>query len=250
MSHIRTVTQTVADHTPPSERAKLLGRLALFGCMPPDLLASFAERARQRAVRTGEVLFRRGDRGTTMMVIVAGTVRIVLPSPEGREQVLRILQPGDVVGEMALLDGGARTADAIAETNGRVLLVERRDMLEVMRASPDVAIAVLGVVSERLRRTNALLESMLFQDTAGRLAGAILMLTDGQNGRRIDITQSALGERIGAARETVNKKLREWQSAGLITIEPGRITLMDALALQAMAPSFELTAGQQQPQIW
>ena len=203
--------------------------------MPPDKLIQFADRAKHRLMRHGEVLFRRGETGTTMLVILAGQIRIALPSREGREQVLRVLKSGDVVGEMALLSGGSRTADAVAETNGRLLVVERRDLLDVLRSSPEVALTVLGIVCERLRRTNALLESMLFQDAAGRLASTLLMLADGQPGRRLDITQGGLGERIGAARETVNKRLREWQAAGIITIEPGRVTVLDPKALHRLA---------------
>ena len=235
MSQSKRDATDVIDVPAPSERARLLGHLALFRAMPPDQLALFADKAKQRAMRVGEVLFRRGEAGTTMLVILAGQVRIALPSREGREQVLRVLQPGDVVGEMALLDGGDRTADAVAETNGRLLVIERRDLIEALRTSPELCLAVVATLSERLRRTNALLESMLFQDAAGRLASALLTLTDGQKTRRLDITQGALGERIGAARETVNKRLREWQASGVIALEPGRVTVLDLPALTRLA---------------
>ena len=200
-------------------------------------------------MRTGDTLFRRGDRGTTMLVVLVGQVRIVLPSSDGREQVLRLTQPGEVLGELALLDGGGRTADAVAETNGRLLVIERDDLTTALRNDPDFALALMTMICERLRTATWLLESMLFNDATGRLASTLLILSQGVSGRRVDITQGALGERVGAARETVNRKLREWQSAGLIAIEPGRITVVDAGGLRQFAPPMEALAGDL-PRIW
>jgi CRP-like cAMP-binding protein len=231
------------------EHERLLARTALFRQMTQVDLRALASRARERPMRTGEVLFRRGDSGTGMLVILTGRVRIVLPSREGREQVLRILQPGEVLGELALLDGRSRTADAVAESNGRLLMIERRELLDVLRTHPDLALAILTLLSERLRATNWLLEAMLFHDAAGRLALTLLMLAQGQPGGRVDITQGALSERIGTARETVNKKLREWQAQGMIALEPGRVTVLDRDALRLQAPPSDLLDSEM-PAIW
>jgi CRP/FNR family cyclic AMP-dependent transcriptional regulator len=232
-----------------SEKARLLGRTTLFGRMRPEDLAALATRMKERPMRRGEVLLRRGEPGTTMLIIVTGQICIVLPSSDGREQVLRIMQPGEVLGELALLDGGSRTADAVAETNGRLLVVERDDLTAVLRSDPDLALALMSIISERLRTATWLLESMLFNDTAGRLASTLLILSHGKPGERLDITQGALGERVGAARETINRKLREWQAAGVIAMEPGRITVLDAIALRQFAPSADATANSP-PRIW
>jgi CRP-like cAMP-binding protein len=184
-----------------------------------------------------------------MLVVLAGEVRIVLPSRDGREQVLRVMQPGDVLGEMAVLDGGPRSADAVAQTNGRLLQLERRDVIAQMHATPVLAEAILAVLSERLRTTSWLLEALLFHDAAARLAAILLALSQGQAGRRVDITQSALGERIGASRETVNRRLREWQGEGIIALEPGRITVLDPAALRRLAPPSDL-AEDGIPPLW
>ena len=232
-----------------TEYERLLARTPLFRRLARDDIRALALRARERVMRSGDVLFRRGDTGSSMLVILTGRVRIVLPSRDGKEQVLRMLQPGDLLGELALLDGRARTADAVAETNGRVLVVERRELLDVLRSHPDLALALLTVLSERLRATNWLLEAMLFHDAGGRLALTLLMLAHGQPGQRVDITQGALSERIGTARETVNKKLREWQAAGIIALEPGRVTVLDRVALRLHAPPSELLDADM-PQIW
>jgi CRP/FNR family cyclic AMP-dependent transcriptional regulator len=243
------VTRPADPVTEMSEKARLLGRTTLFGRMRPENLSALAARMKERTMRRGEFLVRRGDPGTTMLIIVVGQIRIVLPSSDGREQVLRIMQPGEVLGELALLDGGTRTADAVAETNGRVLVVERDDLTAVLRNDPDLALALMTIICERLRTATWLLESMLFNDTAGRLASTLLILTHGKSGERLDITQGALGERVGAARETVNRKLREWQAAGVIAMEPGRITVLDAMALRRFAPSADVAINNP-PRIW
>ena len=232
-----------------AERIRLLGRTALFQRMRSEDLAILAARARERSMRTGEMLFRRGDSGATMLVVLVGQVRIVLPSSDGREQVLRLTQPGEVLGELALLDGGSRTADAVAETNGRLLVVDREDLTVALRADPEFAIALMAMICGRLRTATWLLESMLFYDATGRLASTLLILSHGISGRRVDITQGALGERVGAARETVNRKLREWQAAGLIAIEPGRITVVNAGGLRKFAPPMDALA-EDLPRIW
>ncbi|MEJ1975241.1 MAG: Crp/Fnr family transcriptional regulator [Acetobacteraceae bacterium] len=122
--------------------------------------------------------------------------------------MLHVIRAGEVFGEIAMLDGGNRTADAVAETNGRLLVVERRDLLHMLQEEPQLALRIIVLLCERLRRTNWLLEAMLFHDAAARLASTLLMLTCGRPGMRLDITQRVLGEMVGSARETVNKKLR------------------------------------------
>jgi CRP/FNR family transcriptional regulator, cyclic AMP receptor protein len=219
-----------------SDRARLLARSTLFQGVAAEELERLVSRASVRAMQSGEVLFRRGETGATMVVILLGQVRIVLPSPDGREQVLRVLHPGEVLGELALLDGGDRTADAVAETNGQLMVIDRGALLGALRASPELALTVLGTIAGRLRATNWLLEVMLFHPASARLAATLLMLARGQPRGRVDITQAALGTRVGAARETVNKKLREWQAAGIIDLEPGRVIVRDPASLRRHAP--------------
>ncbi len=227
---------------PASERARLLAKTPLFRGLEPRDLDALAARAQERPMRAGDVICRRGDPGASMFALLAGEVRIVLPGTDERDQVLRVMHSGDVFGEIALLDGGARTADAVAETNGRLLVVERRDLLQMLQEDPPLALRIISLLCERLRSTNLLLEAMLFHDAASRLASTLLMLADGRPGMRLDITQRVLGEMVGAARETVNKKLREWQGAGLLTLEPGRITVVDRAGLQRLAPGAEMLA--------
>lgn len=232
-----------------TERARLLSKAPLFERMRPQDLAALATRTQERAMRSGDVLFRRGDAGSSMLVILSGQIRIVLPGSAGREQVLRVLRPGEVLGELALLDGGSRTADAVADTNGRLLVLERRDLMPMLQADAALSLAVLTILCGRLRTTDWLLEAILFHDTATRLASTLLMLSQHRPGGQIDITQGALGERVGAARETVNKKLRDWQGERILHLEPGRITVLDRAALRHHASSADLLDGEL-PQLW
>jgi CRP/FNR family transcriptional regulator, cyclic AMP receptor protein len=233
-----------------SEKTRLLAKTPLFQTLEPADLETLAARAQERPMRAGDVICRRGDPGASMFALLAGEVRIVLPGTDDRDQVLRVMHTGDVFGEVALLDGGLRTADAIAETNGRLLVVERRDLLHMLQDDPALALRIITLLCERLRGTNWLLEAMLFHDAATRLASMVLMLASGRPGMRLDITQRVLGEMVGAARETVNKKLREWQAAGLLTLAPGRITVVDRAGLQRLAPGAETLAEGPPPIAW
>ena len=226
----------MTESSAPPRPAEMLAATPLFKRIPTDQLSGIISRCTSRTMRAGDTLFRRGDPGTTMVLIITGQIRIVVPGPGGREQVIRVLQPGEVVGELSLLDGRGRSADAVAQTNGSLLVVERRDVLEAMRLNPDLALTILTILTERLRATSWMLAAMSFHDAGARLAIILLTLAQQRAGRRVDMTQSALGERVGATRETVNRKLREWQTAGIIALEPGRITVLDPAALRSHAP--------------
>jgi CRP-like cAMP-binding protein len=217
-------------------RAKILARNALFANLPASDLEALAAGARERTMQRGETLFRRGDPGTFMLAVLAGEVRIALTGAAGRDQVLRLLKAGDVFGEMAMLDSRPRSADAVAATNGRLLVLERRDLLARMQHDPDFALRLLAILCDRLRATSAQLEGMLFHDSATRLAASLLGMATGRPQPRVDITQGALGEVIGATRETVNKKLREWEEQGWVALTPGRVTILDAQALAGLLP--------------
>jgi CRP/FNR family cyclic AMP-dependent transcriptional regulator len=208
----------MTESSVPPRPAEMLAATPLFKRIPADQLSGIISRCTSRTMRAGETLFRRGDPGTTMVLIITGQIRIVVPGPAGREQVLRVLQPGEVVGELSLLDGQGRSADAVAQTN------------------PELALTILTILTGRLRATSWMLAAMSFHDAGARLAIILLTLAQQGAGRRVDITQAALGERVGATRETVNRKLREWQAAGILALEPGRITVLDTAALRSHAP--------------
>ena len=129
-----------------------------------------------RKVKRGAVLFRKDDPGSTLYAVCEGAVRISVPSKQGQDAIFNIVSRGEIFGEIALLDGGNRTADAIAIEDSELMLIERREFLPVLRAHPEVAINLIEILCSRLRRTSEQVEDIVFLDLPGRLAKALLAL--------------------------------------------------------------------------
>jgi CRP-like cAMP-binding protein len=184
-------------------------------------------------MRAGQTVFSRGGEGDSMLAVIEGEVRVTLANPDGRIRTLAIFRPGDIFGEIALLDGKPRTADATAVTDGVLLRFERRDVLPILRGTPEVTDALLQMLCERLRRTSDQVEEQSFLDLEAQLARATLRLA--KDGPSIRITQGALAELIGASRESVNRQQRKWDAAGMIIKRKGGMTLKDRAALEAIA---------------
>jgi len=211
---------------------RLLLASPLFSCLKHEDLEALVERGRQYSMRRGEILIRQGDPGSCAFVLLAGEVAIGLENATGRAQILQILKPGDVFGETSLMDGQPRSANATALTNGRLLLLERGYVLSHIKSNPEFASRLIEILCSRLRATSRRVEMLRFKDVSARLAAGLLSMADSSIKRHIDITQSALGELAGASRETVNRKLREWEIAGYIKLTPGRVVLCRPEALK------------------
>ncbi|MEE2970866.1 MAG: Crp/Fnr family transcriptional regulator, partial [Pseudomonadota bacterium] len=170
----------------------------------------------------------------SMLTVISRRVKISVSSSEGKEAVLAILGRGEVLGEMALIDGKERSADATALEPSEALSIHRRDFIPFLERNPAICLRLLGVMSDRLRRTSEMVEDRSFLDLPGRLAKTLLDLgrTDGvdtKDGLRIDMpmSQSAFGAMLGASRETINKQLKAWQDEGLIITGRRFVVLVD-----------------------
>ncbi len=196
-------------------------------------------RARMRHFAAGETIFLMGSPGGSMMAVLSGTVRISIPSPEGREIILAVLQPGEVFGEIALLDGKERTADARAMTDCDLAVLERRDVLEFLGRQPNAWHRVVDVLCERLRATDLQMAEVAMQQLPVRLAKVLLRMTYVEAlcrpADRVRVSQRELGNIVGAARESVNKCLSEWQRSGLVRIERTSIAISDRATLEQVA---------------
>jgi CRP/FNR family cyclic AMP-dependent transcriptional regulator len=177
-----------------------------------------------------------------MMAVLRGSVRIGVNSAEGRGIVLAILHPGEVFGEIALLDGKERTADAVAMTACSIAVLGRRDILDFLERYPAGWPYVVSVLCDRLRRTDEHLTEVALLQIPVRLAKALLrvMADDpqaklGHKVYRMRLLQRELGELIGVTRESVNKCLHSWQRNGILLIEKGQITITDREALEDVA---------------
>jgi CRP/FNR family cyclic AMP-dependent transcriptional regulator len=228
---------TVSDRTDTLRtRLHILGGSRLFADLPSDAMETLALNMKQLQAAPDEAIFTRTDEGSALFGILEGQVRIVIGGIDGREQVLRVLGPSEMFGEIAALDGGPRSADAIAVTNCRLLLLERRSLLALITSQPAVAIGLIAILCERLRDTTNQIEGLLFHTLSERLASALLSLRSDKTSASINVTQTELGHLTGVTRESVNKKLRAWQAAGLVALQPGRVRIMDAEGLKRLLP--------------
>ena len=221
---------------------RLLGECVLFRGLATTERQALCSRIRVRTFAAGETIFLMGAPGDTMMAVLSGNVRISVPSQEGRELLLAILFPGEVFGEIALLDGKQRTADATAMTQCSLATLERREILAFFERHPSAWLNIVSVLCDRLRKTDEHLSEVAFLQLPVRLAKALLRgvsINDhaavGKKSGQIQLSQRELGNLVGAARETVNKCLRGWQEDGIVLIKAGVITIVDRAALEELA---------------
>ena len=176
--------------------------------------------------------------------MLRGQVKISIVSSEGKELIFSIIPPGECFGEIALLDGQARTADAIAVGDCVLLTLVRSDFIPFLERHPQVAIRLLAVLCGQVRATSDFIERLAFQNLPARLAHLLLKLaaihgSTTPAGIRITykLSQQEIGNLIATSRESVNKQLQAWQAEGLLTIEHGTITLLKADELNRLARS-------------
>jgi CRP/FNR family transcriptional regulator, cyclic AMP receptor protein len=216
-----------------------LANCILFRGLATGERTALVNRARIRQFAAGEPIFLMGSLGTSMMAVLSGRVRISIPSNEGREIVLAVLQPGEVFGEIAALDGKDRTADAHAVTACTLAILERRDVLEFLERQPGAWPRVVEVLCDRLRATDRQMAEVAMQQLPARLAKALLRMsyidTLSRPAERIQVSQRELGNIVGAARESVNKCLNEWQRSGWVRIERTSIAISDRGVLEQFA---------------
>jgi CRP-like cAMP-binding protein len=216
----------------------MLQRSPLFRGLAPAVLERIAALATQRSYRRGEVLFRSGDAGDALLGVVSGRIRISTGNAEGREIFLNIMEPGDTFGEIALLDGGPRTATATAIEPSELVSLRRGPLFELLEREPKTALELLKLCGERLRWTSGLLEDSVFLDAPARLAKRLLSLGElhGEKtaaGDRVRISQEELASFLGVSRQAVNEQLQDWKARGWVALGRGSVTVQDAAALKA-----------------
>jgi CRP/FNR family cyclic AMP-dependent transcriptional regulator len=214
-----------------ARRAALLAS-ALFAAMTPVELDSILAMAVEHRYRRGQTIFQKDDAGSALMAVLAGRVRISSVSADGKEMTLNVINPGEVFGEIALLDGKPRSADATAIEETTLLVLERRDFLPFVLNNQDLTTRLLAILCDRLRRTSVALEDIALFDLPVRLGRVLLKLGEDygrqtDQGLRIDmkLSQKDLSNLVAATRESINKQLRAWREAGMVTIDAGYLIL-------------------------
>jgi CRP/FNR family transcriptional regulator, cyclic AMP receptor protein len=221
------------------DRQELLRRHPLFSGLPAGIIERLSSYAVMKDVKRGITVFAKGDVGNSLFAVCEGTVKITSPSAEGKDAVFNLVNQGGIFGEIALLDGRPRTANAIAATDCHLMVIDRRDFLPLLQSHPELAVKIIEVLCARLRHTSEQVEDVIFLDLPGRLAKALLRLIENASpsDRKLAITQREVGEIIGMSRESTNKQLRDWQERKWIKLERGGISVLRPEALEAIADS-------------
>ena len=220
---------------PPTESS--LETSLLFPALAPEEREILFRAASRLLFAARQPIFHMGEPGTAMMLIETGRVRISYPSSEGRIVQLAELGPGTVFGEIALIDGGERSADATALTDCALIVFSRRTVLALLEQNWRLTETVLKLLCARLRRADERMADLAFFDLPERLAKVVLARAmRGPNGQyRVSDAQGVLAEMVGGSRETVNRCLHRWEREGLVALHEGRIYLLDREAISDLA---------------
>jgi CRP/FNR family transcriptional regulator/CRP/FNR family cyclic AMP-dependent transcriptional regulator len=217
-----------------SNEEKILATLPFFSHTNPEDLKELATRVKRRVYKHGETIYHKDDAGSTMYIIVDGTVKVSVPSEVGDEMILSILCRGDFFGELSLFDGKPRSATVTPVGPAEVLIIYRDDFIEFLYKHPKIAVSVITTLSQRIRTTDALVEDVVFLDIPARLAKKLLELSESYGKKlsegavEIDIrlTQQDIANMLGTTRESVNRQLVAFQERRIINIDRQRITIL------------------------
>ena len=222
--------------------SRMMPANALISSWGAAELQDLLERAALCPMKKGDVLLHQGDAGDYLIILVDGTIRVSMVASNGREIILDYLEAGSVIGEIALLDGGERTASVTALGEGQYLKIGARAFREVVEKHPSVAWRLLKELARRLRNANNTIESDRAFASGPRLARTLqrLMRTGGEKSElRLDLSQSELGAFAGISRENINRQLGAWADSGIVALEQGRVRVLDRDVLEEIAMAAE-----------
>jgi len=214
---------------------QLLEKCALFRALDTGSRRELATRAQPRSFGASEAICHLGEPGNSMMAVVTGTVRIALPAVKGKEIILADLPAGELFGEIAMLDGKPRSANAIALTNCELLVLERRDVLPFLERNPTACLKLMEILCARIRRSDERMSDIAFFDLPARLAKTLLNYPAPRHGlAKLSLSQSVLAEMSGGTRENVNRCLRDWQRHGILELKERWTIILKPEALQKL----------------
>ena len=224
-----------------TELAATLASQSLFADCEREELADIIERGHLKSFRRDAELMAQGDEGNTLFIMLSGLARVSMVAANGREIVLDYAEPGHVLGEIAFLDGGERTASVHAIEPVEALVLSRSAFDDIVRKHQRMALRLLKAMARRIRQNNAVIEADRAYTSGPRLARFLLRLmmsnepgsVDGQ--LRIALSQGELGNFAGMSREQINRQLSAWVESGMVTLKGGRVTILDRSALMDVA---------------
>jgi CRP/FNR family cyclic AMP-dependent transcriptional regulator len=211
----------------------LLARVELFSALDERGLRQVARRCGQRTAPAGTAIFVQEELGDRMFVLAEGAVKLLLQSPQGAKLELLRHRPPAVFGELAMLDGGPRSASAEAVVESKLLVVHRAELVRLLRSDERVADAMFRSLGSMVRRTTHRVEDLAFLDLQGRVAHRLLELGDSFGKHVPPVTQGELATMVGGARQSVNLALRGLEEQGFIRNVGGRIEILDRQGLRS-----------------
>jgi len=222
----------------PSDKLAMLRKHPIFCDLESEAFDQLCRYAKHTTLKRGATLFSKGDPGNSLCAVISGTVKMSISSPDGRSAIFNLIGPGEIFGEIAVLDGQSRTADATANTNCEIFVIDRREFLPFVRSHPELAMKFIELLCAKLRWTSDQVEQVILQNLPGRLASALIRLADkhklAPGDRTIAVTQQEISEMVGMTRESINKQLRVWAARKWVRLEHGAIVVLDAEPLLAL----------------
>jgi CRP/FNR family transcriptional regulator, cyclic AMP receptor protein len=222
----------------PSDKLAMLRKHPIFCDLESEAFDQLCRYAKHTTLKRGATLFSKGDPGNSLCAVISGTVKMSISSPDGRSAIFNLIGPGEIFGEIAVLDGQSRTADATANTNCEIFVIDRREFLPFVRSHPALAMKFIELLCAKLRWTSDQVEQVILQNLPGRLASALIRLAEkhklAPGDRTIAVTQQEISEMVGMTRESINKQLRVWATRKWVRLEHGAIVVLDAEPLQAL----------------
>jgi CRP/FNR family cyclic AMP-dependent transcriptional regulator len=222
---------------------ELLSRFWFFAELADADLGLVMQIAQKRRYEGRRVIVRQGDADGDLYAVLRGHLKVSACDKHGHEIVMNLMQTGDVFGEIAFLDGGARSASVTSLDSCELLVIRRADFLLLLRRVPTISMALLNVMAKRIRRLSESAQDSAFLDVKSRLAKRLVDLADqfgtplgsGQVALKVRLSQQELGDMVQATRESVNKCLREWAKEGIIQQNGRQLVIEDRQRLGALA---------------
>jgi CRP-like cAMP-binding protein len=217
-----------------AELTERLKQVSLFSQVSDDTLTGLVAQLNRKAFRKGTIIFHKDQAGDALYIVESGRIRIFLPTAAGEELTVDVAGPGDVFGELALLDGRPRSASAATLEDTVTFTIRREEFQRYLGQAPKLAVALVELLSSRLRHVTDYAESLAFLDVHARLARALLEMADRYGVRKdgveidFDLTQANLATMVGATRERVNRALAVFRTQGLVELRGRKIVLLDA----------------------
>jgi len=228
----------ILDRLPMANKVELLRNIPIFSSLSEEHSEELASIAVEKAYRKNQVIFDQGDPGSSLIILKSGLVKISLVDSNDHEFIIKTLGENDFFGEMSLLDGGRRSASAIAVEDTRVLIVYRDDFVRLIKKNPSVALHLLTALTQRLRMTTDNITNLTFFDAYGKVARCLLDLAE-KNGRKeaegivldIKLSRQELANMAGLTRETFARILKEFQVRGCLKTRGKQIIILDKKVL-------------------